>query len=388
MTRRASSTVWRSIRVALLLGGLALLGSSTPARALPSFEWPEWRPGRLGPWSQLLVTGSGSAPAAPVPVYLGARWSEDAPAPTALFPSPRLTGKPAPEGGDLACLVQLGMEGVAFEEGPPLDGVATPVRAVGDVIGGLSLRYYYPSRMPRVMDCRLALALARAAPVLRRNGVREIVFASHYRPHEGPLGPEGLNFHEQGLAIDVKGFRLARGTMLWVEHDYEPGLGFVDPSSCLGRPLTAKGMLLRKIVCDLDAADVFEAILTPDYDAVHWNHFHFSTFHHAQQARLRPRGTALLEVPMTELTTWAMSRPCYQEPALRRWDRVAAEAWPAAYAAVRERFGIEEPGEAFAGLTWTVSGLGLLAPVWEVASELWSRVKPDAVEWLRQGLPE
>jgi hypothetical protein len=148
--------------------------------------------------------------------------------------------------------------------------------------------------------------------------------------------------------------------------------------------MTVKGMVLRKIACDLDAADAFEAILTPDYDDVHWNHFHLSAFHAAQRSRLRPRGTALLEVSLSELTLWAMARPRQQDPRLRRWDRAAFAPWPSEYAAVRHQLGIPDPPALFVETLWGAPEPGLLSPLKETAGEFWNRIRPDVVELLRQ----
>jgi len=251
-----------------------------------------------------------------------------------------ITGTPAAPGSDVACLSLLSAEGLAYEEAAATEGIATPVKIPEAGLGGVRYRYFYPGKTPRVIDCRLALALIRAAPVLRANGIAEVVFLNHYRPSFGRFKPGEYNFHSQGLAIDVWAFRTFSGMELVVRRDYETGLGFADPHSCLGRPMTTKGMLLRKIVCDLDASDAFEAILTPDYDAQHWHHFHLSAFHSGQRSLLRPRGTALLEVPITDLTAWALLRSTRQRPDLRRWDEVAALPWPDEHLWIRDKLGL------------------------------------------------
>ncbi len=301
-----------------------------------------------------------------------------------LITPPRLTGTPAAPDSDLGCLAQLSAEGVAYELAPPTEGIATPIRVPADRIGGVFYRYYYPGPKPRVFDCRLALALARAAPVLRANGVTEVIFASHYRASFGNLPRGKYHFHAQGLAMDVKEFRVGRGVLLDVARDYERGLGFQEPDSCLGRPLTPKGMLLRKIVCDLDAADVFEAILTPDYDDAHWHHFHFSAFHPAQRSRLRPRGTALLEVPITDLTAWALTRPIQQRPQARTWEAVAAAPWPAEYRRIRQDFGIAPPFADAEDAAALLEPADPWARLKRLAEQVLDRLPTDFVERLRQ----
>lgn len=261
-----------------------------------------------------MQTATGAAPVA---------W-EDHVEPILLITPAELTGTPGAPGSDSGCLALLAVEGLTFELAGAVEGIATPVRLTSTDIGGVRYRSYYLGPTPWVFDCRLALALIRAAPVLRANGVTEVIFASHYRPSWGTLRKGQYHFHAQGLAIDIKGFTVGSGVCLDVARDYEPGLGFMDAASCLGRPLTPKGLLLRKIACDLDEADVFESILTPDYDEVHWNHFHFSAFHPQQRSLVRPRGTALAEVPLDALPDWALGRRLQQQVEARHWDRVAA----------------------------------------------------------------
>jgi len=295
-----------------------------------------------------------------------------------------ITGTPAAPGSDVGCLSLLLAEGVAYKEAEATEGIATPVRIPEAGFGGVRYRYFYAGKRPGVIDCRLALTLIRAAPVLRANGVAEVVFLNHYRPSFGRFKRGEYNFHAQGLAMDVWAFKTFSGLELVVRRDYETGLGFVDPDSCLGRPMTVKGMLLRKIACDLDASDAFEVILTPDYDAQHWHHFHLSTFHSQQRSRLRPRGTALLEVPMADLTAWALTRSIRQRPELRLWDEVAARPWPDKHLWIRGTLGLPAvpsdaelaaqllAGESPVAEVWTALGrwVDQLSPVLgEVAEE-------------------
>lgn len=245
------------------------------------------------------------------------------------LPPPQCTGTPATPGSDDGCLALLAAEGVAVELGPASEGITTPVLLPIEGIGGVTYRHAYPGPPPRVVDCRLALALARAAPILRANGVRSVVFLSHYRPSLGALAPGAYHFHAQGLALDVKGFVVGAGRLLDIARDYERGLGFTEPTSCLGHPVTARGLLLRKIACDLDAGGVFQAILTPDYDAAHWNHFHWSAFHPTQRPGATPAGTVLFEVDPEDPPLWAQRRLTQRDLAARPWDRVAARPWPA-----------------------------------------------------------
>lgn len=339
------------VALVMALGPAARAATPTTERRVERWAEPlDWPGSRLdlGLWA---LASLGELPSGGEGTPHG--WIWDQPDPVPLFPPVELTSSSGEPGSDPACAALLWAEGVAFEPIGSTEGIATPVRPLSDVIGGIAYRYYYQGTKPWVFDCRLALALARAAPVLRANGVTEVIFASHYRPSFGTLPPGQVHRHAQGLAIDIKGFRVGGEHLVDVARDYEPGLGFMVSDSCLGQPMTARGLLLRKLVCDLDEADIFESILTPDYDQGHWNHFHFSVMHPQNRSGARSRGTALLEVPLTDLPLWAQARPPLHEPELRRWDGVAAKPWPSAHETLRQSFGIPagpEPAEDAAAL--------------------------------------
>ena len=300
-----------------------------------------------------------------------------------------LTQTPATPGSDVHCLSLLASEGVSYEEGPPSEGITTPVEVKDNTIGGVFYRYYFRGRAPRLMDCRLALALARAAPVLRANGVTEVIYANHYRPSLGTLKPGKYHDHAQGLAMDIKGFKVGARTRVSVEHHYETGLGFMDSDECLGRPMTVKGLLLRKIACDLDDAGLFRIILTPDYDRDHWNHFHVAAFHLANHSLLRPRGTSLLEVPITDLTGWAMRQPVRQRPELRPWDDVAARPWPEKHRWIRAKLGLpERPTAAQLAAELQDAGGGVLEPLYRLVGVALDTISPELLDAVQGALAE
>ncbi|MFH2006682.1 MAG: extensin family protein [bacterium] len=378
-TRKAVPSHGARRLLAGLLIGLAALVGLRAARAVSGQEWRSW--GVLEASDADFAFGfsepllAARATANPPGEIDQVEWK------IPLVTRQDVTGTPAPVGSDLGCLTLLDAEGVSYKQAKSTEGVATPVQ-VEDTIGGVRYRYYFRGQAPRVLDCRLALALVRAAPVLRANGVTEVVYANHYRPSFGTLKRGEYHFHAQGLAIDIKGFVVGTGTTISVERDYEAGLGF-QGQTCLGRPMTVKGLLLRKIVCDLDEADVFEAMLTPDFDSVHWNHFHFSAYHARQRSKLRPRGTVLLEVHMADLTPWAVQRPTRQRPELRRWDVVAARPWPEEHRWIRTKLGIANQ-ETDAELAAQLSpGLGMLGELWNAVTAPLDKLPPD-VEDLMQ----
>lgn len=161
--------------------------------------------------------------------------------------------------GGLACLIQLRETGVEHRHLEELEGVQTPVEVTGPVGG---LRFKTLGRQPLRCDCRLVLALLRAAPYLTALGVSELHFSSAYRKNRKKSGRPSR--HSLGLAIDVHRFTVD-GEVLRVDQDYVKGQG----EACQeGAPP------LNRIACVLSRLGLFDVVLTPDYDAAHANHFH------------------------------------------------------------------------------------------------------------------
>ena len=100
--------------------------------------------------------------------------------------------------GGLGCLIRLQELDIAHQHLPALRGVNTPVRVTGPV-GGIVYRPL--GRQPLNADCRLVLALHRAAPYLLTLGVTEVQFSGAYSYRRMPGGR--LSRHALGLAIDV-----------------------------------------------------------------------------------------------------------------------------------------------------------------------------------------
>jgi hypothetical protein len=185
------------------------------------------------------------------------------------------TAPPRPPADD-ACLARLRARGVAFSEGPPLQGVRTPVTVHGD--------RFMPRLTPRgdrpaQMDCQLALALTEAAPIFRRMGISELEYSAAYH-YRNRRRSDQLSTHAAGLAIDVHVFR-GRGGEHVVARNFErrpgrwaraPGPGWFE--SCVDRPRTARGRTLRRLACRLRLDESFRLILTPDTDRDHRDHFH------------------------------------------------------------------------------------------------------------------
>ncbi len=212
---------------------------------------------------------------------------------------------PAPDGfRDRRCLRLLRRLKVRFRRLSRVRGVATPVELLGGRIGRVSYRQLYgKGRM--IMDCRLAVALHRASPIFRVNGVRTVLYSNFYS-WRYVAGTHRRSLHSFGLAVDMHGFVAKNGRRVMVESDYEKGLG--RGRTCEGVAATWKGRMLRDLACDLDSSNLFGRILTPDYDHGHRDHFHVSVFHPLDRAKKRIYRTVLVEVRGV-LWPWTRTRP-------------------------------------------------------------------------------
>ena len=170
---------------------------------------------------------------------------------------------------------------MSFVTAPPTRGIGTPIEVTGP-LGGV--RLIPRGKRSALMDCELARALVEAAPVFRNVGFTELSFSGAYdyrrRRHSGQLSA-----HAMGLAIDVhelggrhgefnvsKGFE--RGAGRW--RNLDPAEG--DLEGCIGRPRTAAGKRLRRLVCRLKHHSAFRVVITPDDDADHRDHLHLEAF--------------------------------------------------------------------------------------------------------------
>ena len=180
-----------------------------------------------------------------------------------------------------ACEAELGRRHIPFERVGETRGVIAPLRLKG-AIAGVDFHSMLPLAQRRtspyeIYDCRLVLALDDWARVLARYDVVEVVHYSVYRP---PPAKQVLNGagrrHSGALAIDAAIFKTRDGQTISVEKDFHGRIGSkpcgAHAASTLGLP--APALTLRKIVCEAADAQMFNVMLTPDYNWPHRNHFH------------------------------------------------------------------------------------------------------------------
>lgn len=185
-------------------------------------------------------------------------------------PAPRPSPGPGREVAGLSserCFAELDRRGVGYERAQA-EGVAMPLRLRGP-IGGV--RIEGGSEVTQILDCRLAVALARwleQAPP----GLASMRHYSMYRPGARVAGTGRVSGHAHGLAIDLASIEI-EGDAVEVERDWQPRERGADP--CLRQlPELPGAASLRALVCAGVQADLFQVVLTPHHDRAHHNHVH------------------------------------------------------------------------------------------------------------------
>jgi hypothetical protein len=176
-------------------------------------------------------------------------------------------------GPDEACHLQLRKAGVPFvkiltERAPD---VQLPIRLTG-AVAGVEIRGT-GKKATHYMDCRLALALVRWAPLLGAAGVVRIDHYSIYRQDAQVGATRKPSGHAGALAIDAGRFHLSDGRLLTVLDTWTDKTK--GGAACSPRPQQgADERLLRELVCDAARRGIFQTIVTPHHNPDHDNHVH------------------------------------------------------------------------------------------------------------------
>lgn len=132
-------------------------------------------------------------------------------------------------------------------------------------INGVGLRYFENDQdTPVLMSCEAARSVVESAAIARSLGADEIIHMGTYNCRV-IAGTSKLSEHASGNAIDIFGFTLEDGTEISVLEDWEDGVN---------DPVTADGRRLRDFTDRLWADDLWNVILTPEFNAAHDNHVH------------------------------------------------------------------------------------------------------------------
>lgn len=177
-------------------------------------------------------------------------------------------------GGEHACFQALRVQTVAFQrlDGDHMPDVRLPIR-LQSALAGVEIHGGTVPRITDTLDCRLAGALLRWAPDLRRAGVTQIDHYSMYRRNSRKRRTGHISAHAYGMAIDVAKLHLHDGSVLSVLDDWGDRRRGANP--CAFRLLEDRAARrLRHLVCRAADRQLFNMILTPHYDQDHQNHVH------------------------------------------------------------------------------------------------------------------
>ncbi len=139
-----------------------------------------------------------------------------------------------------------------------------PIR-VTSPINGVSYRYYNqdtPGTMS--MACELALALVDLGDLLAEYELTDVLHVGTFNCRK-IAGSNSLSQHGLGLAIDIWAFEDAAGQDYILERDWEHGTT---------NPQGQKARVLYEVGQKMYDRNIFNIVLTPNYNAAHDNHFH------------------------------------------------------------------------------------------------------------------
>ena len=154
-------------------------------------------------------------------------------------------------------------------------GVETPVMVRGP-IRGVTFRESRATAVRELMDCRMAVALARYATFLRTLNIREVRHLSLWRlPGHGERFEAGLYpRHPGGMAIDAAVFVRDDGTSLNVQRDYHGRRGRPPCGPAARVPRDTAARTLRTLHCEPARRGWFHVALGPNFNHEHRNHLH------------------------------------------------------------------------------------------------------------------
>ena len=204
--------------------------------------------------------------------------------PVPMSPGMASTAPPAARYASLdraQCEAELGRRKIGFDRVDEARGVVAPLRLKG-LVGGIDFHSMLPPAQRKtspyeIYDCRLVLAIDDWAKILAKHDIVEVIHFSVYRP---PPAKQVLNGpgsrHPGGLAIDAAIFKMRDGKTMSVEKDFHGRIGAkpcgAGAQSTKGLP--AESVALREIVCEAASQQLFNVLLTPDFNWPHRNHFH------------------------------------------------------------------------------------------------------------------
>lgn len=180
-----------------------------------------------------------------------------------------------------SCETELRKRAVPFVAGEATQGVLAPERIRGALHGVDIHSALAPAARDKssstIFDCRLVLGMDDFAALAAKADIVEMDYFGAYRPQSanGCTPKYAGKQHCGGLAVDIATFKRRDGTVLSVEKDFH---GHIGDSTCgpTAQPpgTTPATTQLWRLVCDTAEQAIFNVMLTPNYNAQHFNHFH------------------------------------------------------------------------------------------------------------------
>jgi hypothetical protein len=174
------------------------------------------------------------------------------------------------------CKGWLDLYQLDYMAGPANLGITDPI-TVTLPLNGVAFRYSGNTTDRKTLygDCTLMKSLAQAAPILRAHDVTKIVDIGiyNYRCIDQSLTPPNCSMsqHSYAKAIDIAELVTSADAHYSVLKDWVIDSGGM---TCTAATENEKDAFLHQVICELKAADVWNIVLTPNYNADHRNHFH------------------------------------------------------------------------------------------------------------------
>jgi len=176
------------------------------------------------------------------------------------------------------CEAELEARNIEFER-ETARGVVAPVRLKGTLHGvefRTNLNDEQRATTPwEIADCRLVLALDDFAVILEQHKIVQVRHYSMYRmPPKSWADDKIGSRHNGALALDAARFIRSDGSKLDVLDDFKGKRGAKTCGPKARKVKDSAALELREIVCAAVDKQLFNVVLTPDFNRAHRNHFH------------------------------------------------------------------------------------------------------------------
>lgn len=176
------------------------------------------------------------------------------------------------------CEAELTARGIAFRR-EEAKGVLAPVRLEGPLHGVVYRTNLKEeardTTLWEIADCRLVLALDDFAAILAEHDIVEVRHYSMYRKPPARWADDKIGGQHRGaLALDAARFIRRDGSELDVLDHFKGKLRSKTCGAGARKVVTAEATELREIVCAAVDRQLFNVVLTPNFNRGHRNHFH------------------------------------------------------------------------------------------------------------------